>query len=305
MYSQQGLRLLLCKRGLQLLATRQPAARFILLAQPQLRSFSSIYSAESRDFSNGKKKKGGKKKEGQLSDTEGGATAQEEDSFAAAREAKPQEDLKLEQSLFQPFTLGEVKKIQSTPDHAPPTKEDTIPGRYASVLFTTASQAGALYDVYEDMKYLSELYSHSESFQLFTQNAGVGMKEVKIFNTSLQEVGDFNALTIRFIEVLAENKRLMYIKEIAEKYQKLYQLFNKEEKITIISANKLSQGEEQEVLKALKANPQNQGKEFVLEFKVDESILGGLQMYTESEFMDMSLVSRLDKLQQEIQKMVD
>ncbi len=59
------------------------------------------------------------------------------------------------------------------------------------------------------------------------------------------------------------------------------------------------------MLDALKANPKNQGKEFVLEFKVDASILGGLQMYTESEFMDMSLASRVDKLHQEILKMVE
>jgi F-type H+-transporting ATPase subunit O len=97
----------------------------------------------------------------------------------------------------------------------------------------------------------------------------------------------------------------MFIKEVAEKYAKLYQQFNKEEKITIISAYRLSQDEEQQVLKALKSNPQNQGKEFVIEFKVDETILGGLQMYTESEFMDMSLASRVDRLSQEIQKMVD
>lgn len=89
----------------------------------------------------------------------------------------------------------------------------------------------------------------------------------------------------------------MFIKEIAEKYQKLYQQFNKEEKITIISAYQLSKVEEDQVLQALKANPQNQGKEFVLEFKIDGNILGGLQMYTESEFMDMSLSSRLDRLQ--------
>ncbi len=143
--------------------------------------------------------------------------------------------------------------------------------------------------MYEDMKFLNELYKNSESFQMFTLNAGVGGKEIRAFNIGLQETGDFHKITIRFIEVLAENKRLMYIKEISEKYAKLYQQFNKEEKITIISAYRLSSGEEQEVLGALKANPQNQGKEFVLEFKVDEAILGGLQMYTESEFMDMSL----------------
>ena len=155
------------------------------------------------------------------------------------------------------------------------------------------------------MKFLGELYANSDSFQLFTQNAGVGMKEIRQFNAGLQETGDFNKVTIRFIEVLAENKRLMFIKEIADKFGKLYQQFNKEEKITVISAYNLSSDEEQQVLSALKANPQNQGKEFVIEFSVDESILGGLQMYTESEFMDMSLSSRVDRLHQEIYKMID
>ena len=155
------------------------------------------------------------------------------------------------------------------------------------------------------MKFLAELYDNSESFQQFTLNAGIGAKEILLFNKALSECGDFEKITYRFIEVLAENKRLMYIREISEKYAKLYQQFNKEEKITIISAHKLGSSEEQEVLEALKANPKNTGKEFVLEFKVDEHILGGLQMYTESEFMDMSLSSRVEKLQQEIVKMVE
>ena len=120
------------------------------------------------------------------------------------------------------------------------------------MLFTTASQEKGLYDVFEDMVYLGQLYDNSESFQLFTQNAGVGMKEIKLFNQSLKETGDFHDVTYRFIEVLAENKRLMFIKAITEKYQKLYQQFNKEEKITIISAAKLSSDEEQQVLGALK-----------------------------------------------------
>lgn len=80
-----------------------------------------------------------------------------------------------------------------------------------------------MYDVYEDAKFLSELYQNSEGFQLFTENAGMGIKEVKQFNQALQEIGEFNSTTIRFIEVLAENKRLMFIKEVADRYVKLYQ----------------------------------------------------------------------------------
>ena len=81
--------------------------------------------------------------------------------------------------------MGDVKQIQSTPDHKPPTNEDTIEGRYAAVLFTSASMDEALYTVYEDIVYIQQLYENSESFKLFTQNAGVGSKEIKMFNESL------------------------------------------------------------------------------------------------------------------------
>jgi len=78
---------------------------------------------------------------------------------------------------------------------------------------------------------------------MFTQNAGVGTKEITLFNSALRSIGDFNDLTMRFLEVLAENKRLVYISGISLRYQKLYQQFNREEKITIISADVLSGSE--------------------------------------------------------------
>ena len=108
---------------------------------------------------------------------------------------------------------------------------------------------------------------------------------------------------MHFLVILAENKRLIYIKDIAHKYQKLYQQFNKEEKITIISAEALNSGQQTEVLKALQANPQNAGKAFTIEYQVDAAIMGGLQMYTESEFMDMSLQSRLGRINEEVAKL--
>lgn len=86
----------------------------------------------------------------------------------------------------------------------------------------------------------------------------------------------FHPLTLKFLEILAENKRLSFIGQIAGRYQKLYQLLNKEEKITVISSEILTSSEQDEVLSALKANPENAGKEFKLEFTIDSSIKGGL-----------------------------
>jgi len=201
------------------------------------------------------------------------------------------------------FEITDVPKVQTAPGHKAPAAEDTIEGRYAGVLFSSASQQESLYDVYEDMIYLSELYKASEPFRMYTQNSGVGKKEINALNGVLNETAPFNPLTIHFLTVLAENKRLGQIYDIAMKYKKFYQLFNKEEKITIISAEELTAAQKDDVVEALKANPNNQGKAFTIEYSVDPIIRGGLQMYTESEFMDMSLVSRLTRINEEVAKL--
>lgn len=161
----------------------------------------------------------------------------------------------LDKALFKPFSLGDIKAVQSAPDNKPPSADDTIAGRYAGVLFSTASSQDALYTVYEDMMYLQELYTHSEVFRQFTENAGVGVTEITKLNAALKETAPFHDITFHFLTVLAENKRLIFIKDISNLYKRLYQQFNREEKITIISAEDLSEGQRAEVVAALEANP--------------------------------------------------
>ena len=129
----------------------------------------------------------------------------------------------LDKALFAPFSVGNIKKIESTPDNKPPSEEDTIEGRYAGVLFVTASQNSHLYEVYEDMNFLAEIHAHCDSFRLFTQNSGVGSVEMAKMLAALQEVAPFSTTTIRFLTVLAENKRLDCLSDVTQKYQKLYQ----------------------------------------------------------------------------------
>ena len=69
-------------------------------------------------------------------------------------------------------------------------------------------------------------------------------------------------MTSKFLVILAENKRLSWIDDIADRFQKLYKELNREEKITIISAEPLNSNDQAEVLAALQANPENQGKQF-------------------------------------------
>jgi len=96
----------------------------------------------------------------------------------------------------------------------------------------------------------------------------------------------------------------MYVNEIAKKYLKTYLLLTKEEKITIISAQDLTVDEKSQVKKALEENPENEGKTFIIDYTINPVIRGGLQMYTESKFMDLSLSSRIDKIKDEFSKLI-
>lgn len=296
----------------QLLSTS--TFRHAAVLQYQMANFSFV-NQEQRFFAAKKKKFGKAGEEGSRSEVE-----QEETSTYAEparqsskagfdwRQEANRDSLdapQLPPALYKPFAVGDnIKKIASAPDHKPPSYEDTIEGRYATSLFISASQAGKLYEVYEDFVYLFELHKNCEHFRYFTENSGIGLTQITQLNQALSETADFEAVSLKFLVVLAESKRLIYLKEIAQKFTKLYTQLNKEEKITIISASDLSKAQQQQVLDALKANPKNEGKQFVIQFQVDPLIQGGLQMYTESEFIDMSLVSRRQMIQQEIAKLV-
>lgn len=194
--------------------------------------------------------------------------------------------------------------VNSVEGHKCPFSEDTISGRYAQTLFIAASKANELNAVFNDMTFIRELNQNSVSFKLFTENAGLNANQVNSFVEEMVKTGDLCKTTVKFIDLLAKNKRFMYIDQIALKFKRAYMMLSNEEKINIISAYELSSQEKDKVRSALEQNPENKGKTFIIDFTVNPSILGGLQMYSENKFMDLSLNSRIDKLKDEVNKML-
>ncbi len=75
-------------------------------------------------------------------------------------------------------------------------------------------------------------------------------------------------------------------------------ILNKEEDIRIISAKELSESEKEKVVQSIKKNKPD--VIFKLTYEVDSAILGGLQIYAGTEFLDCSLRSRIEKLKTEL-----
>ena len=143
-----------------------------------------------------------------------------------------------------------------------------------------------------------------ESFRIFASNSGLSSAQITSFISELKECGNFCDTTVKFADLLGKNKRFMEINEISKKYCRSYLLLTNEEKISIISAVELNESERNQVQSALESNPENEGKTFIIDYSVNETIIGGLQMYTENKFMDLSLSSRLDKIKDEVTKMI-
>lgn len=162
----------------------------VKMQQQQLTRQVAIVNINQRAFA--KKKKKTKKTEDELSEYETveenveeepvvaspvATPAEEKLDFSGASASQPAPDVK--QDLFGAFSVGSIKEVNSAPNNKPPIAEDTIEGRYAGVLFSTASEQESLYAIYEDFTYIKALYDNSEAFYLFTQNAGVGAKEIQ------------------------------------------------------------------------------------------------------------------------------
>jgi F0F1-type ATP synthase delta subunit len=77
-------------------------------------------------------------------------------------------------------------------------QEESIAGRYAATLFIAASKENNLFNVYEDLQFLRELYDKMESLRIFADNAGLSSQQVNLFVDDLAKQGEFCQTTVKF-----------------------------------------------------------------------------------------------------------
>lgn len=133
--------------------------------------------------------------------------------------------------------------IDSVPEHRPPVVEETVEGRYAGVLFTLASRAEQLSVIQQDMEMLSQLIKQSDAFRGFLVNTSTKKAE---FQQVFEQInGSFDELTVNFLDAVIENKKVDDLETIVERFLTYYKMLNKEEAVTIVSAQELTDQQQQ------------------------------------------------------------
>lgn len=183
--------------------------------------------------------------------------------------------------------------------HKAPAIADTVHGRYAGALFTSASKSEALQTVLSDLTHLGKVIESDENIREFLKNSAIKRTQQReVFDSFAKD--NYCQITNNFIDTVIESGRLSDLPKIIQTYVKYCKILNKEEDIKVISAKELTPEERKQVIEAYKSG--NPDVKFRVTYEVDHSILGGLQIYAGSSFLDCSLRSRITKLKHELAK---
>jgi F-type H+-transporting ATPase subunit delta len=170
-------------------------------------------------------------------------------------------------------------------------EKSTIARPYAQAAFETAQAKGQLKD-WTGMLQFSAAVAAEASVQKLVGNTNI--KREQLAQLFLDIAGDrLSAQGKNFIRLLAENRRLGVLPEIAEQYEVLRAEAEKTIKAEVISAFALTAEQQQQIAQKLKARL---GRDVTLTCETDASLLGGAIIKAGDLVIDGSVTGKLNKL---------
>ena len=162
---------------------------------------------------------------------------------------------------------------------------------YAKAIFGAALDAGSHELIAKDLALLSAVSQTTEVSSLIEDPA---LSKEQIAQTIIGLADDeIGSLSIKMLELLAENKRLNLIAAINTSYQELLEQHNNTSSIVVNVANQPSEDNKQMIVEKLLAE---HGEGSNIEFLEDPSIMGGLSIKIGDETLDLSIRGKVKKL---------
>lgn len=162
---------------------------------------------------------------------------------------------------------------------------------YAKAIFGAALDAGSHELIAKDLALLSAVSQTTEVSSLIEDPA---LSKEQIAQTIIGLADDeIGGLSIKMLELLAENKRLNLIAAINTSYQELLEQHNNTSSIVVNVANQPSEDNKQMIVEKLLAE---HGEGSNIEFLEDQSIMGGLSIKIGDETLDLSIRGKVKKL---------
>lgn len=170
-------------------------------------------------------------------------------------------------------------------------------GRYAKALLELALDQNKIEVIESNMQQILTVAEEAHDFQVFLNSPLIKVdKKIEVIKSIF---GNFDALSISFLELVSNNGRESYITEVAHSFLNQLKEHRGIVPVTIISAQILDAKTKEQITSKISASIQ--GTLEITE-NVDESLIGGFIVRMGDHQIDASVSNQLNRLKQELVK---
>lgn len=170
-----------------------------------------------------------------------------------------------------------------------------IPARYAAALLNFAQEKSLQDKVYDEVKMITHFFTSHKDLRTMLENPVLDKTQKRKIMITAAGI-EVSSVLEKFVDLLLENNREMFLKEIALKYTELYRHGKEILHGRLITAVEVDKSTEKNLISLVEKNIRGT---LELEKVIDPTIIGGFQLEVDSVRWDASIKNQLTKIRNE------
>ena len=166
--------------------------------------------------------------------------------------------------------------------------------RYSLALFELSEENNLLSQVEGESSSLLKLINKSKDFYNLIKDPTISQEDLSKVVNKIAEDNKFNTLFKNFLNFLIQKRRFFFIERILKSFIEICSRKRGELKAELKSAKKLSN---EEIAKITEELTKNFSSKIKLNYKHDESLIGGLVVQVGSTMVDTSIKNKLQQIE--------
>ncbi len=171
---------------------------------------------------------------------------------------------------------------------------DTSANRYSLALYELASESNLLENIEKNSSELLNLISVNDEFNKLIKDPTVSQNNLTNIINKISKNFKLENLFENFLCFLVKKRRFFYIEQILKSFEEICSKKRGEIKAEIKSAKQLSETEINKITDELSNNFKSKIK---LNYKYDQSLIGGLIVQVGSTMIDTSIKNKLQQIE--------
>ena len=196
--------------------------------------------------------------------------------------------------LFRAWFLNNLQHYRGTKLSKDTGFSITSAERYSLALFELSEENNLLSQIEDQSSSILNLIEQSEDFSNLIKDPTTSQEDLlKVINT-ISENNKFESLFKNFLSFLIQKRRFFFIERILKSYIEICSRKRGELKAELKSAKELSN---EEIAKITEELTKNFSSKIKLNYKHDESLIGGLVVQVGSTMVDTSIKNKLQQIE--------